>query len=139
MIGIFLKLFSLILLLVCLSCTGRQVTELTNKAIKDSPELQDLDKVCTQIPLPSDFRLIQKGGIDDQKISLSYHYDSQKKYLEVWQFLNTYFKENGWKFVKNESDSIMKTIEYSNDKYRVVIQNGGMRNVEYGIYCEKIK
>lgn len=77
------SLICIILLFVCLGCIDKQITELTNRAIKDSPQLQDLDRLCSQIQLPPDFRLIRKGSIDDQKISFSYYYDSKTEYLEV--------------------------------------------------------
>lgn len=131
----------LVLFFVCSNCTDKQRTELTNKAIRKSSDLQELDKICTQIPLPADFRLIKKDGIDDQKITLSYYYDSQKKYIEVWQFLDNYFDDNNWKFIENGEGVIssQKFIEYQKDSYKVIIQNGGMGDAEYSIYCEKLR
>lgn len=129
-----------LLIFICLSCTNEQITEQTNEAIKNSPELKQLDKVCTQIPLLADFQFVQKGGIDDQKISLSYKYNSETRYEEFWKVLKNYFEQNNWKLVKEGEGTIssIKIIEFTNEKFRVV-QHKGMRSVDYGIYCEKFK
>ena len=136
----FKLLICLIPLFVCSDCTDGQITELTNKAVKESSQLQELDKVCSQIQLP-DFQLIRKGGIDDQKITLSYYYDSQTDYLRGWQIFDRYFDKNNWTYIENGQGVIesQKFIEYSKDNYKVKIFSGGMGDAEYSIYCEKLK
>lgn len=116
------------------------ITEQTEKAIKNSPELQELDNVCKQIPLPSDFKFVWKGGLDDQKLSLSTHYYSETSYEEAKNIFNDYFSKNNGKLVKVKEGNISKILEYQKENYRVVIQYGGMgKGVNYFIYCEKLK
>lgn len=126
---------------ICASRTDKQITDQTEEVIKGSPELQELDSVCKQIPRAQDFQFVKKGGLDDQKISLSYYYISETRYEEVWRLLGNYFDKNGWKTVKNGEGVIssIKIIEFSNGKYRVAIQHGGMRSINYSFYCEKLK
>jgi hypothetical protein len=142
------------LVFVCLSCRdlpgikqlseadATVTTKLTEEAIKNSTQLQELDNVCKEIPLPPDFRFIWKGGIDDQKITLSTHYYSETKYEETWALLKRYFAQNGWRIVKDGEGTIssIKIIEFTNGNYRVINQYGGMeKRTNYSICCEKLK
>jgi hypothetical protein len=116
----------------------QMITRQTEEAIKNSPVLQELDAMCKQIPLPANSQFIWKGGLDDQTISLSYHYYSETKYEEAWSLFKVYFLQNGWKLTK-EDNSYPKIIEFRNDKYRVQINYGGMgEGVNYGFSCEKL-
>jgi hypothetical protein len=130
-----------LLIFVCVSCTDKQQTELTNEAIKKSSELQELDNVCKQIPLPQNFKFVRKSGIDDQKITLSYYYYSDTKYLETWNFLQEYFSQNKWQLVKNGEGivSSQKFIEFTNDTYRVKAWYQRDARSNYSLYCEKLK
>lgn len=127
-----------LLILLCLGCNEAQITKYTDEAIKNSPELQELEKVCTQIPLPQDFQFVRKGGIDDQRIMLTYLYYSETEYGKATAVWINYFNENGWKKVK-EDNSYPKVIEFRNDRFRVAIQHGGIgKTSNYGISCEKL-
>lgn len=115
-----------------------QITINTEKAIKNSPELQELDKMCSQIPLPKDFKFISKGGLDDQKVTLSTYYYSETDFQEVRQLFKDYFNQKGWDLIKEDS-SYPKVIEFASDYFLVSLQNGGMsKDANYSVYCEKI-
>jgi hypothetical protein len=115
-----------------------EATKYTEEAIKNSPELQELDKMCSQIPLPKDFKFISKGGLDDQAISLSTYYYSETSYQEAKQLFKDYFNQKGWNLIK-EDDSYPKVIEFKDNTFLVSLQYGGMgSDVNYSIYCEKI-
>lgn len=116
----------------------KQTTRQTEEAIKNSHELQELDKMCKQIPLPLDFKFVWKGGIDDEKISLSSYYYSETSLGETKNFYNQYFIQNNW-HKENEDNSYPPSVEFRNSTYRVVIHNGGMGSrTNYSIYCEKL-
>ncbi|HMS43585.1 MAG TPA: hypothetical protein PKE69_25380 [Pyrinomonadaceae bacterium] len=127
--------------LICLSCTNEQITKYTEDAIKETSVLQKLDKVCSSVSLPNDFKLVRKDGIDDQKITLAYYYNSDTSYQETWKLIKEYFEAKGWKLVKDEDGTISTTkiLEFTNEEYLFNIQYGGMRSAEYGIGCEKLK
>lgn len=116
----------------------RQLERNTEEAISKSPALQEVDKVCREVPLPSDFVFVRKGGLDDQKITLSYYYSSKTKYEEAQGLWRNYFEGTGWRLIK-VSDFPSKSMEFRNETYRISTFYGGMGSgVDYSIYCEKL-
>src|SRR6266436_5095862 len=66
-------------------------TKETEEAIKKSPELQELDHLCTkEIPRPDDFALVKKFNGSQSVIFVGYGYSSQSKYEEVKTFYMKY-------------------------------------------------
>lgn len=113
-------------------------TRLTDEAISKSPALQELDKICSNINLPKEFVFISKGGIDDQKISLSYKYDADIAFDKAQQVFEKYFSEKGW-IENNLSDRYPKQLDFTNDKYRIAIYYSNKISLSnYRIYCEKL-
>ena len=116
----------------------KKMTQLTEEEIQKSPDLKALNNMCNQIPLPEDFQFIRKGGLDDQRITFTNLYYSETEYDKARKLFEEYFSNNNWKLTK-EDKSYPKTIEFRNDKYRVVIQHEGIgKKTNYGITCEKL-
>ncbi len=115
-------------------------TKQTDDAIKKSPVLQEVESVCKQIPLPPDFEIVKKGGLnDDGLLVLDYYYTSETKYEPARLLWNTYFADNGWE-AKKEEDSYPRQLEFNNLKYKVSIQYGGMGDrAQYSIACQKLR
>ena len=117
----------------------KEATRQIEEAIKNDPELAELDSVCKQVPVPEDFKFIWKGGLDDQKVSFSTYYFSHIRYEDARRIWDDYFHRNDWKLVGRKEGRISKVSEFRNASYRVIIQFGGMgKSVNYSIYCEKL-
>lgn len=137
-------LFTIFLIVLTASCSLLEkasikqdefLMEQAEKAIQNSPQLQEIDKVCKDIKLPANSQFIWKGGLDDEVITITYHYFSNTEFREARSIFIDYFKANQWRLVK-ETDSIFQTLEFRNDKYRVNIQYGGMgKRVNYSFNC----
>ena len=140
----------LALTLICFSCKAinsgskeiqqklldEQTLE-TDKAIEKSKSLQELNTVCTNVPLPQSFVFVYKGGIDDQKISLAYYYKSESSFDDVRVSIEEYFDKHGWNKV-DYSHRFPKQIDFTNQNYRIAVyfgNTGGLSN--FSIYCEK--
>lgn len=137
-------LFTIFLIVLTASCSLLEkasikqdefLMEQAEKAIQNSPQLQEIDKVCKDIKLPANSQFIWKGGLDDEVITITYHYFSNTEFREARSIFIDYFKAHQWRLVK-ETDSIFQTLEFRNDKYRVNIQHGGMgKRVNYSFNC----
>lgn len=117
---------------------GNARTRATDEAISRSPELQKLNAVCMSVPLPSGFKFLSKGGIDDQKLSLAYRYSSDKPWVEVSDVFYQHFLSLKWK-VDDLSDRYPQQIDFSDGNYRVAISMQRDGQIKYyTIYCEKL-
>jgi hypothetical protein len=152
-----LKLISFVLAFVCLSLAGcnpfrlpglRQVakqeeereTKETEEAIRKSPALQELDRLCTQeIPRPDGFVLVKKFNGFHSVIFVGYGYHSGSGYQEVKTFYMKYFTQHGWLLTKQEDGSWgPMSVEFSKDSYKVVVDRlSGGDGLNYDITCEK--
>jgi hypothetical protein len=143
----FLRIASIMVLILVQSCSIYDsfqrknlelTTQLTNEAIKKSEALQELDKVCASVALPEGFKFVSKGGIDDQKISLSYYYNSEIPFEEIYEVFRKHFSEKGWS-EKNLAHRYPKQVEFYNDDYRIYLSHGSGNLSNYGVNCEKLK
>lgn len=113
-------------------------TKITDEAISKSADLQQLNKVCLDVKLPDGFVFVSKGGIDDEKVSLSYHYDSDLPFDESRKTFESYFSEKGW-VEEDLSHRYPKELNFTNKEYRIVISHQNKKVLSnYGIYCEKL-
>lgn len=146
----FLLLMS-VLILTTVNCNPRELpivketlkeadinrTEATEDAIKNNPELQELDNACKQIPLPDQFKMVAKHLAPGKPPALSYYYFSNETFDDSDKFFKDYFQKNGWKSVENKS--LNRISEFRNDNNRIVIQYGGIGvDANYSIFCEKL-
>ena len=114
-------------------------TRATDEAIRGSEQLRVLNEVCTSVKLSPDFEFVWKGGLDDQKLSLEYHYSSKLPFADVRPLFLHHFASRGWS-VTDLSDRYPKQIEFSNGEYRVAVSMISEKYPEsnLGVYCEKL-
>lgn len=111
-------------------------TKETDKTIKESSELQELDNVCSQIPLLTEFKFIRKSMSSHNPPALYYYYYSDMNFDKSDQAFTQYFTNNGWEI--SEVSSLNRTSSFKKDDIRVTIQFGGMGgDANYGITCKK--
>ena len=113
-------------------------TQATDEAIKRSTALQELDKICTNIDLPAEFKFLGKGGLDDQKLSLAYNYYSDLQFEEGRKIFEHYFIKEGW-IETDLSQRYPKQLDFANKDYRIAINyRDKFRSSNYTMYCEKL-
>ena len=113
-------------------------TRLTDEAIKKSEALQELEKVCTSVNLPEEFKFVSRGGIDDQKVTLSYYYNSDTPFGEVHNIFKKHFLEKGW--TENDlAHQYPKQVKFYNDKYSVTLWHSSGNLSNYSVSCEKLR
>lgn len=101
-------------------------TKAAEEAIRRDPKLRMVDQACSAIPLPSDAKFIKKGGLDDQKVTLSTYYSSDTPYQALAVSWNTYFISSNWTLIRRDESDRRKISVYENDAYTVSVQYGGM-------------
>ena len=113
-----------------------QTTLNTDAAIAKNPELKDLDELCNAIPKHESFQLYGKSIGRNKPLKLFHNYKSAEDFRTADSRFSSYFANSGW----NSKDDIgtWHTVrEFTNEKYRVTIQYGGMSsNANYGFSCE---
>lgn len=112
----------------------------TEEAIKESPLLQELDRLCREVlPLPEGFALAAKKLDFKNRNDLTYYYSSAAEYQMVSNFYQDYFTRNGWQLTaRKDSGWGQKRLEFRKDGYAVVIYHGPMGGgVNYSIHCKK--
>jgi hypothetical protein len=108
----------------------------TEEAIKNSAVLQDLDRVCGQVPLPADFHFVWKSFTIDKKIILFTYYHSETSYETARDFWLDYFARTGWSS-SSDGVSFPRNIVATQGTYRVTIFYGGMGDrTNFSIDCE---
>lgn len=113
-------------------------TNATNSEIAKSPDLQRLEAVCTSIRLPDTFQFVSKGGIDDRKLSLAYHYESESSFQDTKLLIVRDLKEKGWD-IHDSVEKYPPEVEFFKDGYHIVLTYHSPYSLSnYGIYCEKL-
>jgi hypothetical protein len=109
----------------------------TDKAIENSPELQELDSICTHIPLNDSFRLYGKRIAPNYPSTLFYSYDSSEDFETASRRFTEHFAGLGW--ASRQLNAVNRITEFRSEKFRVTIQYGGIgKNANYSFSCEKI-
>ena len=113
----------------------------TDEEVAKSPELQDLDRLCTkEIPMFNGF--VPKGRFAGPhwKTSLTYFYRSPAAYSRVKAFYVSYFSQNGWTLVRQKENSWgSDELEFKKQTYRIIISHGGLgEGADYAIGCDKL-
>ena len=112
-----------------------QTARNTETAIANNPELKDLDEVCNAIPKNESFVLYSKSIGRNKPLKLFANFQSAEDFEIADKRFSFYFARLGW----SSADDIgtWHTVrEFTNEKYRVTIQCGGMgSNANYGFSC----
>ncbi|MEZ5428393.1 MAG: hypothetical protein R2747_19140 [Pyrinomonadaceae bacterium] len=114
----------------------KRETRETEKAIKNSPELQELDELCRKLPQVNEFRLIGKARNFRKPTKLTFFYYSEKDPYSLDRVFRNYFREKGWETV--EKNTMNQTSDFRNEYFTVNIQYGGISlDSNIGISCGK--
>lgn len=110
-------------------------TRKAEEAIKKSPVLQELDKMCADIPKPENFKFYSKYK-GNQSIFVSQTFISPADYWELMKFYKPYFEENGWQLVEEEGTSC----KFKKGVYELSIFNAtDMNEAFYSFSCKKLQ
>lgn len=119
----------------------QRITRETDEAIKKSPVLQELDRLCTEeIPRPDGFVLVNKSRDFHEEKFLSYGYHSTLDYESVKRFYLDYFGKHGWQLTKQKDAGWGPSeIEFRKDGRRVTVYDmGAAQEVNYSLVCAKL-
>ena len=119
---------------------GRKSAEYTEEALKKSPDLQELDRLCTKaIPTFVRFALREKSAGPPKSTFLTYFFDSGADYQQVKCFYLDYFARNGWELSDEYNGGWgSKSAEFRKGNYRVILYHKGMGDAEYAFHCEML-
>jgi len=118
--------------------SDEEITRQTEEAIKKDPDLQELNRICMDIPLPQNSHLVRKGGPDDQHKSIWVLYKTPASFDDLERGWLSHFQTSTWRLKERRDSSLMRILEFESQQSSVEIQYGGMgesANVAFG--CKK--
>ena len=153
-----LRVISVVLLMAAVCATGcnprelpgfkqlakreeQRITRETEEAIKKSPKLQELNRLCTEeIPRPDGFVPVSKSRDFNEETFLDYGYHSTLDYQKVKTFYINYFSQHGWQLTKQKDGGWGPSeIEFRKDSHRVTISDMGKgEGTNYFLGCAKL-
>jgi len=112
----------------------------TDEEVAKSPELQELDGLCTkEIPLFDGFVPNGRFAGPTSTTSLTYFYRSPAAYARVKAFYVSYFSQNGWMLTRQKENSWgPDELEFKKANYRIIISHGGLGDADYAMDCDKL-
>ncbi|HKO42307.1 MAG TPA: hypothetical protein VJU84_03395 [Pyrinomonadaceae bacterium] len=116
-------------------------TRATEEAIKKSPSLQELHRLCTEeIPRPNDFVPVSKDKDPHGERYLGYGYHSSADYKIVKEFYVDQLTKLGWQLVKQKDGGWgPREVEFRKDDHLVKIYDMGQgEGINYSLHCEKL-
>lgn len=118
-----------------------RITRETDEAIKKSPKLQELNRLCTEtIPKPTEFELLYKDRDYHEETFISYAYRATLDYQTVKRFYLDYFGQNGWELKEEKDDGWGPSkIVFHKDSYRVSVYDKESGGKTYSVVCGKLK
>lgn len=126
----YMKILVLIFIVLVVSCVGDRTAEEMNIAISKSSVLERLDKLCTEMPKPNDFRFVEKQfGGNTNLASLVFDYYSDLKPVEIKQFYSVWAKKNQWKPLEEN--------KYTKDNQTIVVEFGYLNPTHVTISCKE--
>lgn len=133
----------IILLVLIFACTNwncffrsdSEINRETDKAIRQSKALQNLEKICNELPILGRLTPSRKS-IGKQGDTLFHYYRLDQDFNE----LKSVYKENllrkGWILTKEEPSIWEEQIEFEKEKLHIHISYGTYGNENYGLSCE---
>lgn len=120
------------------SCFFRSDSEInreTDQLIRQSKDLQNLEKICTQLPILGRLTPVRKF-VGRNENTLSYYYKLNQDFNQ----LKAVYKENllrdGWILAKEEPSLWEEQIEFEKGTSRIHIAYGNFGNENYALSCE---
>ena len=117
-----------------------RITRETNEAIKSSPPLQKLERLCTiDVPPPTDFALVKKSRDFNEQKFLIYYYHSETPYNRVKSFYSDSLGQRGWQLTEQKDGGWGPSkIVFRKDEFSVTIYDKEYGNdTNYGVVCSK--
>lgn len=117
-----------------------RLTRETDEAIKKSPALQELARLCvTEIPRPQGFVEKLKYRDPHEEKFVGYAYNAKVDYAFVKSFYLDYFSQRGWQLTKQKDGGWGPSqLEFRNDKYQVKISDKVQPDGAYHIVCFRL-
>lgn len=111
-------------------------TDEAEKIIKDNPEYREVDKICKEIPIPENSKLVGKARLFNSVGISNYYYSEVDSNLLRKNFEDFFIQQN-WEQI--DSNFINPTLHFQKKPYEVKMQFGGIgRGISYSINCAKI-
>ena len=121
--------------------SDERIAKQTEKDLKESPVLQEIDKLCTQeIPIFEGFRLVSKHSWKSRNPFLSYSYSSSSDFPPVRTLYTDYFSRKGWQLRHDQVGGWGPpwSATWRNKDYSVSISYQPWDEAQYGLFCEKL-
>jgi hypothetical protein len=113
-------------------------TEEANRLIADNPDLRALNELCEQVPISENFSLYSKRIAHNYPLTIFFFYRSKDDSSLMDAQFRQYFMERNWRI--RDLSSVNKITEFTNEKYRITIQYGGLgENADYSFSCELLE
>jgi hypothetical protein len=122
--------------------SDERIAKQTERDLKESPVLQEIDRLCTQqIPLFDGFKLTRRMSWQSRNPFLSYSYSSAADYRSVRSFYKDYFNRNAWQMTKDQDGGWGPPWEarFKNNDYSISITYfGSGEESNYSVFCQKL-
>jgi len=119
----------------------RRKTEATKEAIRNSPSLQEVNRVCESLPKTDSFRLIlmRKSFRADEEY-IVYGYYTENGYETVRDLFFDFFNREGWTDVYEQSGINTISVRGQKDGFSAGFTHEPVhRGVNYTLICRRIK
>ena len=130
----------LLLIFACIgwSCFFRSDSEInreTDQLIRQSKDLQNLEKICTQLPILGRLTPVRKF-VGKNENTLSYYYSLSQDFNHLKAVYKESLLRDGWIVAKEEPSLWEEQIEFEKETLRVHIAYGNFGNENYALHCE---
>ena len=116
-----------------------RISRVTQEAIKNSPVLEELDRLCgKEVAHPDDFVFESKSMDTVSRSYLTFHYGSSWDYTKVKNFYKEYFTQNGWLLTYQRMGLGTRQVEFTKQRYGKAFDVGQDQQHHYAIQCEKV-
>lgn len=127
------RVITIFLLSAVLICCNERSQKDVEDTIKSSSRLMRVDRMCSDLPKPSDFQFITKTIKGNSfTANINYIYQSKKDFDDVKDYYYAWFNNNGW---QKDDDMVFK---FRKDNRVVAIELINFPKAKYSIYCAEI-
>ena len=109
--------------------------EQIDQEIKKSADLVNLAATCDKVASVQEFELISRFISTNGAPAIYCYYRSGVPPAVASKNITDFMEREGWHSIENLS--INYSFAFQRDDLRVIVQNGGMRDADYGITCVK--
>lgn len=109
--------------------------EQLDKFIHDNEDYKALALLCGDTGNAANLVLSRRSVSMHEPPATFYYYQSAQPYGKVSSSISTYLEGLGWESIENLS--VNETLAFQKDNVRIILQHGGMGEVDYGLTCLK--